>query len=115
MCTYILRRLKFVLVTEGTLSAVLHGGVASSLHGGGGAGGNETGSEGGEESTTIEMVSMENPLKISNERKRIHEMEKQICQQASQIDEMKRQHVTEINELKRMVEAITCSDKKIYL
>ena len=26
-----------MLVTEGTLSAVLHGGVASSLHGGGGA------------------------------------------------------------------------------
>jgi hypothetical protein len=55
---------------------------------------------------------MENPLKVSNERKRINEMETQIRQQASQSNEMKRQHVTEINELKRMVQAITCSDKK---
>ena len=88
-------------------SGSVHGGVAVA-----GADGNETGSNSDGESTTIEMVSMENPLKVSNERKRINEMETQIRQQASQINEMKRQHVTEINELKRMVQAITCSDKK---
>jgi hypothetical protein len=89
-------------------SGSVHGGVAVA-----GADGNETESDSdGESNHQIEMVSMENPLKVSNERKRINEMETQIRQQASQINEMKRQHVTEINELKRMVQAITCSDKK---
>ena len=60
-----------------------------------------------------EMVSMENPLKITNDRKRIQVMEKQLRQQASDIRQQAseinklRQQASEISELKRMVQAIT--------
>ena len=117
-----------------------------SVHGGGGGGGTATssvqrvavrdevvgesdgqdgqdgqdGTGGGDVSVNMEMINMENPLKISNERKKMQKMEKQLRQQASEIRQQAsglrqqaseinelREQVSEINELKRMVQAIT--------